>query len=103
MDCWDRPTLAYLDERPPLSIIKTRPLPQCLEVENPIGTTNVETHHSVTHDLQANPANPRRRAAAGTILNLGQCQKTSRMFRAVRHTRQSPQCRSVKIIPQTNR
>lgn len=70
----DRTTLYHLDKHPTLGTIELRSFPRCLAVEQAVGTAGIETHHPVTHDLQTHTADPRRRAAAAAVANLGQCQ-----------------------------
>ena len=87
MDRWDRAALDHLDKRPPLSIIEQRLFPRRLAVEQAAGPAGIEAHHSVMHNLQARPADPRGRTAAATVVNLGQCQQTARLVRALRRAR----------------
>ena len=59
--------------------------------EQTIGTTSVEAHHPITHDLSARTADPHGCAADAAVANPGQCQQTGRLVRALRRARQSPQ------------
>ena len=103
MDRRDRTALDHFDKRPPLGIVEPRPFPRRLAVEQTVGTARIEAHHPVTHNLQAHPADPRGRTAAAADVNLGQCQQTARLIRALRSGRQSPQGCAVKIFPRPDR
>ena len=73
-----------------------------LAVQETIRALGVETDNPVAHDLHSDAADPRRVRARAATVNLGQRQETPGLTGIVRLPRQTPQSRTIEIIPQQN-
>ena len=79
--------------------MRARPAP-CRH--QPIRALRVEPHNPVAHDLHPDAADPRRVRARAAAVNLGQRQETPGLTGIARLPRQTPQSRTIEIIPQQN-
>ena len=74
VDRRDRSTLDDLHQRPALGIVEDRGLAWSLPVKQAIGSTGIEPHHPVAHDLEGHATDFRSFAPTATVVNLRQCQ-----------------------------
>src|ERR1700720_3843415 len=90
--------------RPPqhlaLAVVENAGGARRLAVQETIRALGVETDNPVTHDLHSDAADPRRVRARPAAVNLGQRQETPGLTGIVRLPRQTPQSRTIEIIPQ---
>jgi hypothetical protein len=103
VDRRDRAAFHNIDQCLPLHIVQPRTGAGRLAIQKSIGTTGIEPDNPVPHDLKPDAADPGRRAPAAAVVNLGQSQQSTRLVRAFRCSRQSPQGRPVEILPQADR
>jgi transposase-like protein len=99
----NRTLLDNLHKRPARGIIEDRGLAGSLAVKQPIRAQGVEADDPVAHDLKGHTPGPGGLAPAAAVINLSQRRHPSRLVRALRQLRQSPQRRPVKIISQAYR
>jgi hypothetical protein len=83
MDCRDRATLDDLYKLSTLSITQLRRLAEGFAVKQATGPTRIEPYHPVAHDLQTDPTDPRRIAAAAAVINLSQRQQSAGLVRTL--------------------
>src|SRR5580704_1982191 len=86
-----------------LSVVANASSARRLAVQKTIETFGVETDNPVAHDLHADAAGPGRVRARAAAVNRGQRQKTPGLTGIARLPRQTPQSRTIEIIPQQNR
>ena len=117
MDCRDRTALDVSHKRLTLGIIELGPLAGRLAINQRIRATGIEPHNpfggktiprmvflpALPHNLQTHTADPGRIAAAATIVDLSQRQQPSALVCVLRRPCLAPQCRPVKIRPQSYR
>ncbi|KPF50018.1 hypothetical protein IP65_20030 [Novosphingobium sp. AAP1] len=103
MDGRDWAALDYVDQYLALRIVERRTRSGGLAVQEAFRAAGVEPHHPVPNNLRSDTAEPTGRTSAPASVNFGQGQKTTRLVRVLRRSRQSAQECTVKILTQTNR
>src|SRR6202521_3981439 len=102
MDGWDGAVLHRPPQHLALAVVENAGGARRLAVQETIRPLGVETDNPVTHDLHSDAADPRRVRARAAAVNLGQRQETPGLTGIVRLPRQTPQSRTIEIIPQQN-
>jgi hypothetical protein len=103
MDRRDRPALDNPGQRSALPIVEFGRMARRLAVNQPSRPFSIEPQHPIPDHLQPDTADPRRIRARAAIINRGQGEKAAALSRILRRLGQSPQTRTIKVFPQTNR
>ena len=76
---------------------------RCLAVNQAFRSFAIKPQHPIPDHLEPNPADPRRIRPRRAIIDFGQGKKAAALCRILRGLGQSPQTRTIKVFPQSNR
>jgi len=103
VDSRDRASLELRLECGSMRVVEPGGLTGRLAVDQPVGTTLVEFHHPVPHDLQPNPADPGRLGARSPVINRGQRQQTARLRSVLGPAGKRAHSGGIEVSPERNR
>src|SRR6476619_1443528 len=103
VDSRDRASLELRLECGSMRVVEPGGLTGRLAVDQPVGTTLVEFHHPVPHDLQPNPADPGRLGARSPVINRGQRQQTARLRSVLGPAGKRAHSGGIEVSPARNR
>ncbi len=99
----DRPVLDEPCKRLALRVVELGRRARCLAVNQPLRPIGIETQLLIPDHLKPDTAHPRRIQARPAVINLRQRETAAALSRIFGRLGQSPQTRTIKITPQSNR